>query len=299
MILVTGATGTVGRELVRLLLESGQRVRVFVRDTKKAVGLFGSNPSLEISQGDMAIPETIDHALKGIDRVFLSSVADTRQVELQGNVISSAGAAHVKFIVKLSSMGTSEDSPVSLCRMHRLTEMQLEKSGIVHTHLHPHYFMQNLFDFSREIVRQKTLQAPMRNGKISLVDARDVAAVAHHLLTRGGFENRTCVITGPESLSFSQLAERISMVTGRPLRYVDIPPAAFQKKLKAAGTPEWRINDALKSFEIFAGGYSSAVFNTVEEITGKKARSFEQFVKDHADRFQSRGFLSILLNLFK
>jgi len=144
MILVTGSTGKVGSELVRQLSAKGARVRALVRDPAKRATLEA--PGVEIARGDLGDPASLDAAMKGVDRVFLLSSVDQRQAELQGNAVQAAKRAGVRHIVKLSSAGTSLDSPITIARLHAQTEKDVEASGIPYTFIKPALFMQFLLN---------------------------------------------------------------------------------------------------------------------------------------------------------
>lgn len=284
MILVTGATGTVGKEVVKQLSSTGEKIRVMVRNVEKAAPLKG--PGVEVVQGDFGKPDTLASAVKGVEKVFLLSSADPRQVELQGNVLKAAKSAGVKHLVKLSALGARPDSSVALARGHYQTEKQIQDSGIPYTHLQPHFFMQNLLMFADSIKRQGAFYAPMKQGKISLVDVRDIAAVAARVLTEKGHERKTYAITGPEALSFGELAEKFSRVLGRKVAYVDVPPEDAKKGMLGAGMPEWLVDDLLALYGIFSAGHAAVVSKAVEEVTKKPARTFDQFAKDFARFFK-------------
>jgi len=284
MILVTGATGTTGSEVVKQLSAKGARVRAFVRDVKKAAGLWG--PAVELVQGDMSQPATLDAALQGVERVYLVSPAHPRQVELQGNVIEASMRAGVRHIVKLASMETSLDSPVSFARMHAQTERHLEASGIAYTHLHPTLFMQSFLSYIPTIKSEGTICAPLKNGRVGMVDARDVASVAVAALTEEGHYGQTCDITGPEALSFGDAARIFSEVLGKPVRYVDVPPAAARKSMLEAGIEEWLVNDLLLSMAYFSSGQAAVVTSTIASAARIQPHTFWDFARDYASMFR-------------
>ena len=284
MILVTGATGTTGSEVVKQLSAKGARVRSLVRDLKKAAGLRG--PAIELVQGDMSQPATLDAALQGVDRVYLVSSAHPRQVELQGNVIEASKRAGVRHIVKLASMETSLDSPASFTRMHAQTERQLEASGIAYTHLHPTLFMQSFLRYNPTIKSEGAIYAPFKDGGVGMVDARDVASVAVAALTEDGHYAQTYDITGPEALSFGDAAGIFSEVLGKPVRYVDVPPAAARKSMLEAGIEEWLVNDLLSLMAYFSTGQAAVVTSTIASVARIRPHPFRDFVRDYAPMFR-------------
>ncbi|MBI3448812.1 MAG: SDR family oxidoreductase [Acidobacteria bacterium] len=285
MILITGATGNTGMEVVRQVTARGGRVRALVRSPEKAVTVTGGG-GIETAAGDLDNPESLARALAGVEKVFLLSTADPRQVELQGNLVVAAKKAGVKHIVKMSALGAAMNSPVSFGRWHAQTENQIEKSGMAFTHLRPHFFMQNTLMFAASVAKDGTIYAPMGDGKISLVDTRDIAAVAAVVLTSPGHEGKAYDVTGSEALSFSDLAAKIGAATGRSVKYVDVPPAAARQAMLALGMKDWMADAMLALYAIFAAGHAAAIADSVPRITGRPARSYDQFAKDFAHVFK-------------
>ncbi len=283
MILVTGATGTTGSAVVRALAAAGVPVRAFVRDAGKAATL--RLPGVEIAVGDLDHPETLVPALDGVDHLFLLTPVDPRQVEQQGHAVDAAQRAGVRHVVKLSVLGAGLDASLSLARWHGQTEKQIEQSGMAWTHLRPHYFMQNTLGFAASIAARGAIHAPMRDGRIGLVDTRDIAAVAACVLTRSGHEGKAYDITGPEALSFHDIAARIGEATGRAVTYVDVSPSDAEKFLLAGGMPAWLADTLVGLYGIFAAGHASATTRVIEDVTGRPARTFAQFAAEHARVF--------------
>jgi uncharacterized protein YbjT (DUF2867 family) len=283
VILVTGATGTTGSEVACQLAAQGSAVRAFVRDPEKAAPLQALG--IDLAVGDLNEPETLSPALEGVERLFLLTSADPRQVEQQGQAVLAAQAAGVRHIVKLSALGADLDASISVARWHAHTEKQIEASGLAWTHLRPHYFMQNLLTFAPTIATEGKLYAPMRDGTIGLVDARDVAAVAVAVLTSDEHAGKVYEITGPESLSFDDLAATIGAATGRQVTYVDIPPSEAEKAMVAAGVPDWMADALVGLYGILSAGHASITTQVVPEVTGQPARTFAAFARENAKLF--------------
>ncbi len=220
MILVTGATGTTGKEVVKQLSTKGIALRALVRDPDRGHKILG--PGVQIARGDLGDRASLDAAVDECDSVFLLSSADPRQVELQGNVIEAAVRGGARRVVKLGALGASADSPISLARAHFQTEQQLAGSGLQYTNLRPTMFMQNMFMSAATIQSEGKIYAPMQNGKVSFVDARDIASVAVAALTEERHDGETYDITGGQALSHADLAGVFSEVLGREVTYVAV-----------------------------------------------------------------------------
>lgn len=284
-ILVTGATGTVGSFLVKKLGAAGVRARALVRgrDKAQAVEALG----LEAAVGDLDKPETLAPALEGVEKVFLLSAPEERQAELQNNLVRAARAAGVRHIVKLSATGVGgELDAISLGRVHRETEREIERAGMAHTHLRPNGFMQNSFMFAPAIKSQGAFYAPYGDARVSYVDARDVASVAFHALTEDGHEGKAYEITGPQSLSYHDLARELSAALGREVRYVEVPIEAARAAMVSGGMPEWTADALVELFNFYKDGRADQVRDTVREVTGRDPITFAQFAKDYAQAFQ-------------
>ncbi len=284
MILVIGATGTVGRELVRLLASRGTPLRALVRTPLRAEKI--TYTGVEVVFGDLSRLETLEPAFDGAEKVFLLTPSHPGQVDLEANAIAKAKQAGVKYIVKLSTLGAREDSPIAMSRWHRQAERLVEQSEMVCSFLRPQHFMQNIMTFASGIREQGTLRAPMKSGRMSLVDARDVAAVAATLLTKPRPDNKIIRITGPERLSFQDLADILFDALGKVIRYEDVSEEAWQAEWRQAGHDDWLIDDQIEIFRQFRDLQSPMVNDTVERITGRKPRTFADFVRDHAFSFR-------------
>ena len=248
MILVTGATGLNGDQLVHRLASKGVPVRALVRSRAKAQGL-ASLPGVEIAEGDMARPETLAGALRGVERAMLISSSDPAMLEVQSNFIAAAAAAGVKHIVKLSGIMPELDSPFRFARMHGEIERRLEASGMAFTHLRAGEFMHAYFRQVPSIAAKGALFLPMENARIASIDVGDIADVAATVLTSSGHEGKIYPLTGPEALTMAEVAERLSRTTGKSIRYVNVASEDAKKAQLAAGVPPY-LADALA--ELFA-----------------------------------------------
>ncbi len=287
MILVTGATGTTGREIVRQLAAAGALFRVMGRDRAKAQAILGGEGG-EIVQGDFGQPATLDRALDGVDRVFLLSPPGPQQVEQQNHMIDAARRArNVKHVVKLSAIGADPNSRVRLLKQHGQIEKHLEDSGLAFTHLRPNSFMQNTLGFASTVKTQAAFYAPAKNARVSLVDARDVAAVAAAALSEPGRENKSYTITGPAALSYAEVAEKISNAIGTKVTYVDVPPEAAKKGMTNAGLSEWMADAINELFSTWSEDFGAEVTNVVGEVANKQPNTYDDFLRDFAPVFKN------------
>ena len=276
MILVIGATGTVGSEVVRQLVATGERPRALVRDPATARQRLGDQ--VEHVVGDLDRPETIAAALAGVDRVFLLTTQSSRQPEWERAVIGAAARTGVGQLVKLSVFRANEQSPLQVARQHGQAERVLAQSGLAATILRPVFFMQNLL----AMVHDGAIATAAGDGRVAMVDARDIAAVAVATLTGGGHAGKTYTLTGPEALSFYQVASVLSRQTGRPLRHVRVPPDKVRVALQGRGVAAWYADDMAKLHSMLAVGYEEVVTDDIHRVTGRPPRTLAQFAGDHA-----------------
>jgi uncharacterized protein YbjT (DUF2867 family) len=283
VILVTGATGKVGQEVVRQLVAAGAPVRALVRDPIRASHI--RLPGVEIVVGDLSQPQTLTGPLAGVEQVFLLSAPDPDQVTLQGNLIEAARQSGARRIVKVSVAG-GPDSGTQLGRWHWATEKQLEASGLAFTFLRPIWYMQQLLVFAPTIAATGSFQLPMGTGAVAIVDVRDVAAVAVCALTQSGHDRKIYDVTGPAALSFDEMADELSTAADRKIAYVHVPPDYGRKQLAGLGVPRWLADDMIVLCASFREGYGAAVSSAVRDVTGRPARPFSEFARDYAPAFR-------------
>lgn len=285
MILVTGATGLNGTALVRKLSAKGVPLRALVRNAAKAAEI-AALPNVEIAIADMAKPETLPAALAGVDRAMLNSSADPAMVEVQSNFIAAAAKAGVRHVVKLSGIMPELDSPFRFARMHGEIEKRLEASGMAFTHLRAGEFMPSYFRQVPMILAKGALFLPMENQRIASIDIGDLAEIAALVLTNPGHEGKIYPLTGPEALTMTEVAERLSAATGKTIKYINVPPEDVRKAQLAAGVPPY-IADALA--ELFAErrkGKESQVWPIAQTLLGRRPTSFAEFAVRNATIFR-------------
>ena len=288
MILVTGATGLNGRELLRLLSARGVGVRALVRNPARAESI-AALPHVEIVQGDMARPETLVAALRGVDRAMLISSSDPMMLEVRSNFIEAAKKAGVQHVVKLSGIMPELDSAFRFARMHGKIEQRLEASGMAFTHLRAGEFMPAYFRQVPNITAKGAMFLPMENARIASIDVGDIAEIAASVLTGSGHEGRIYPLTGPQALTMTEVAAKLSAATGKTVRYVNVPPEAARQAQLAAGMPPY-LADAL--FELFAerrNGKEAKVWPDAAALLGRPPTSFDEFAERNAALFRGEA----------
>jgi uncharacterized protein YbjT (DUF2867 family) len=288
MILVTGATGLNGKELLRVMSAGGVAVRALVRNPAKAQAI-AALPHVEIVQGDMARPETLAAVLRGIDRAMLISSSAPDMLDIQSNFIDAASKAGVRHVVKLSGIMPELDSAFRFAWMHGEIERRLVTSGMAFTHLRAGEFMSAYFRQAPMIAAKGAMFLPMEDARIASIDVGDIAEVAAKVLTGSGHEGKIYPLTGPEALTMTEVAAKLCAATGKTIRYVNVPPEDARRAQLAAGMPPY-LADAL--FELFAerrNGKEAKVWPDAAALLGRPPTSFDEFAKRNAAVFRGEA----------
>jgi uncharacterized protein YbjT (DUF2867 family) len=271
-ILVTGATGNVGAQVVRELQARGAPVRAFVRDPAKL-------PGVELAVGDFSDPVSIRRSLEGVDRVFLSSADGPDKVSHETAVVDAAAAAGVELVVKASTMLAEAGSPLKPLDWNGRSEQHLKASGVPFVILASGFYMSNVLAAAEPIREQGILPAPAGEGAVAMIDPRDVAAVAAVALTGGGHAGRTYRLTGPEPITYARMAAVLGA------EYVDVPPEDARAALEAAGMPDWLVDHLDRAFALIRSGALTETTDVMRAVTGRDPRDFGAFARDHATLF--------------
>jgi uncharacterized protein YbjT (DUF2867 family) len=288
-ILVTGATGTVGSEVVNQLsnVKSDFKIKAAVHSVEKAKKIQNSQ-RVEPIQIDYDTQEGLQEAFKNAEKLFLLTHPSPKSADHETNLICEAKKSGIRHIVKQSIMGADLKADVEAMRLHRQAEKVIEESRIPYTFLRPNEFMQGFINFQGSTIKNNNaFYIPAEDAKVSFVDARDIAAVAVKALVDGERHyNKTYLVTGPEPMSYYQAAEILSNATGKKIDYVNISDEEARGAMKKVGLDDWLVNAISELYSYFRKGYASHVSSAVEEVTGKKPITFAQFAKDYAEAFR-------------
>ena len=288
MILITGASGTVGRTVLDEVRKTGQPAKAMYRDADDA---NRSAPGVETVAADFADKAGLKRGLAGADVVFLVCSPIPQLVELESNVIDVAKEAGVKHIVLNSALGAA-DYPKSFPSWHRKVEDKLKSSGLGYTILRPNSFLQNIVAFVAPSIRaQGVYYAAMGDAKLSFIDVRDIAAIAAKILASPqAHAGKAYELNGPEALNYSQVVERISRVTGAPARFVDIPEDAQRKAMLDLGMPEWQVTALLDLQRYYTAERKGGELTGVtQQLLGRPAIGLNQFLQENKDSFRAQA----------
>ena len=281
MVLVTGATGTVGREVVAQLVAGKHRTRVLVRDPAKA--RFDSE--VEVAVGDFGKPETLARAAEGAERVFALS-SGPELAEHQGSLARAAKQAGAKQIVKLSVLGVASGVRNAIVQWHEDAERRIRDSGLAWTFIQPASFMSNSLAWVPMVKSQGKVFAPFGDGKFPPIHPRDIAAVAVKALTTPGHEGKSYPLTGPEALGVADQVRILSEALGKPIQYVPVPDEAARDGMLKTGLPPVLVDALLQMAGMIRAGKLAEVRPTVEQVTGRKALTYREWARENAAAFR-------------
>ena len=281
MILVTGATGTVGREVVAQLLAAGEKVRALSRDPSKA----NFDGRVEMVAGDLTKPETLPVAVAGVDRVF--SLAVGPQIgEQEGNLAQASKKAGVRRIVNISVQGAGEAGRGGVAEWHTAGERAIQNSGIAWTFVRPGAFMSNALFWRGTIKSLGKVFSNYGDGKTTPIHPRDIAAVAVRALITPGHEGKAYPLTGPQAISVAEQVRVLSNAIGKPIEYVPITDDIAREQMQKAGLPPPYIEALLPFGAHVRAGKAAKVLDTVKQVTGKSPLTFADWAREHTDEFR-------------
>lgn len=276
MILVTGATGKIGQALCELLTAAKVPMRAMCRKEEQVVQL--SAAGIAAVWADFENLASLREALHGCEKLFLVTPPVPAQRDWELRLVDVALEQGVQHIVHLSAADVNLGSPVPWARSHAEVEHYLRSKPVAQTILRPTGFMQNFLESARAIA-QGVLPHVTGAGRVSYIDARDVAAVALRVLSEDGHDRATYYLTGPEALAVEDIASQLTAALGRVVRPIELTADAMVETLRKAGISAWFIDGMMAQFAVIAGGYTTDVTEEVQRLTGAKPRTFLEFAQ--------------------
>jgi uncharacterized protein YbjT (DUF2867 family) len=275
MILITGASGHVGRRTAELLAQKGRALRLMVRDAKRAPKLSNS----EIVEADYANSESLDKAFSGVDTAFVVSghAEPGERAKLHKNAFDAAARNGVGHVVYLSFQGASPDSKFPFGRDHHQSEQYLRASGMLFSALRDNLYLDMVLELFNE---DGVIRAPAGQGAAAYVAREDVAQVTAAVLSNPPDSSAVYDVTGPEALTLAEAAKRLSALVGRELRYENESVEESRKWRSKFDAPAWEVETWLGSYLAIAAGELAAVSDTVLRFTGRQPLSLESYFAD-------------------
>lgn len=272
-VLVTGATGNVGRRVVDRLFAAGRQVRALTRRPEAA----GLPAGVEAVRGDLTDPAALDGALAGVEAAFLFPVPETAR-----EFAARAKAAGVRHVAVLSSAATGYAEATPIGERHRAVERAVEEAGLRWTHVRPGAFAANALAWAPSIRAEGVVREPHGRAGQTPIHEDDIAAVAATALLEDGHAGRVYTLSGPEVITIADQVRAIGAAIGRDVRFEEISPESAREQWIARGVPA-AVADSLLQYRSRA---AEAVLPTVEQVTGRPARTFAEWARDHAADFR-------------
>jgi len=288
MILVTGASGSVGREVLLAVMKTGKPVKAMYRGAEDS---RNAPSGIATVIADFADKESLRKALQGIETAFLVCSPIPQLVELESNVIEVAMQTGVRHIVLNSALGAG-DYPKSFPLWHRQVEDKLKASGLRHTILRPNTFMQNIVAYSSSSIRaQGAFYSAMGDAKLSFIDVRDIAEATAKILGNPSVHSgKIYELNGPEALNYSEVAALISEAAGRPVQFVNIPEESQRKAMLDLGMPQWQVDALLDLQRYYTVDKKGAQITPVlEQLLGHAPTRLEQYLRENKEAFREQA----------
>lgn len=266
-------------------MEQGVPVRAVTRNPVRATKmpeLAGS----EMFVGDSSLPETLSGAFDRVEKVYLVPPTVPQWDQLQTQLIELARDNGVQHMVRISSVGTTADAVSMTLRSHWKGEREMERSGMAYTHIRSNSFYQNcLFDIS-SIKGEDRFYSCVGRVRYAKVDTRDIARVVALALTERGHENHAYTLTGPEALSYRDMAEKLTRALGREIAYIDLPNEEYEEYLRSTGLPDWLAKEFVAMYGFYEeGSFVEETTDTIRWLLGTPPGSFDKFAEDYRAHF--------------
>lgn len=278
-VLVTGGTGTVGRQTLHALLETGDvAVRALVRDVAKANWIAEAGG--ELVTGSFEDDDAVNDALADVDTLALITPPGPRAFEQAAKVVALAKQAGVGKVVRVSAIKAAEDGPTDNTRQHGMTERAIRESGMTYVFLRPNYFMQNLMGSLGPVLQEGKLYAGMGDAKIAVIDARDVGDAVAAAVRTDAFDGEALELSGPQSVGHNTIAAAIGQALGHHVEYVAVPPEAVGESLRRFGFDDWTVQVIVDYARAYSQGFGDFVTDAVRSLTGHEPRDIAMFARE-------------------
>jgi uncharacterized protein YbjT (DUF2867 family) len=279
-VLVTGSTGKIGSQLVpRLVAYEGIAVRALAQNAEKAAPLAAAGA--ELALGAFEDAPAIRAAVDGADTLVLITPANPDAADRAGLVLEAAKAAGVQKIARVSVFKAAVDGPTAVTRLHGRTDAEIQASGLRYVILRPPFFMQNLFFTAvTSIASMGGLFFGTRDGKIGMLDLRDIVDCAEQSAVRDTYDNQIFTLTGPEAISFHDIADRLTAILERPIQYVPVPPESVEQSIRALGMGAWFARVMRDLCAAYSEHWGDITMGDVAHLSGHAPRSFDAFARE-------------------
>ena len=286
MILITGASGSVGKAVLREVSRKESKFRGMFRSKEEAAKAPSGCESVLADYSDR---QSLRKAMDGVAFVFVVCSPIPQLVELESNVLDACKESGVKHVVLHSALGAG-DYGKSFPSWHRKVEDKLKVTGISYTILRPNGFLQNIVAYNAPSIRaQGAFYAAMGDAKVSYLDVGDVAVVAAKALKGGVHAGKTYELNGPEAISNQELAKRISKVAGRTVNYVDIPESAQREAMLGLGMPEWQVAALLELQQYYKQGGGAKTDGLLQALIERAPATLDQYLTANAREFRDQA----------
>jgi len=286
MILITGASGSVGKAVLQEAIRKESKVRAMYRSREEAA----KAPSgCQAVTADFADKQSLRKALDGADSVYVVCSPIPQLVELESNMVDACKECGVKHVVLNSALGAGEYGK-SFPSWHRRVEDKLKAAGMSYTILRPNGFLQNIVTYNAPSIRaQGAFYVAMGDAKVSYLDVADIAVVAVNTLRGGAHAGKTYELHGPEAISNQELAKRISRVAGRTVNYVDIPESAQREAMLGLRMPEWQVHALLELQQYYQQGGGAKTDGLLKVLIEREPVTLDQYLTVNAREFRDQA----------
>jgi len=286
MILITGASGSVGKAVLLEAIRKESGVRAMYRSKEEAAK---APAGCETVLADYSDKQSLRKALDGVSSVYIVCSPIPKLVELESNMLDACTESGIKHVVLNSALGAG-DYGKSFPSWHRKVEDKLKATAMSYTILRPNGFLQNIVAYNAPSIRaQGTFYAAMGDAKVSYLDVGDIAAVAVKALQGGADAGKTYELNGPEAVSNAELARRISKIAGRTVSYVDIPEPAQREAMLGLGMPEWQVTALLELQQYYKQGGGAKTDGLLQSLIGREPVTLDQYLTVNAREFRDQA----------